>query len=509
MHKIFSILSIAIFCALVMSCGKDSDDTTPPATTYALIVKSGGQSLAVGGKFTFEAQMVGTDGVITPISSGISYTSSNTDVASFSGSTVSGVKEGTSIITASYTFNGKAYSTQVPLVVQPPQNVFAVNPWTIWWQADGTEFELNTIYFGTTMPTYTYASSDATVASVSASGVVKVLKAGNCVITVTATNLTGKPSVEVPVLVFGEITAPLGVTQVKITPGSYEMFKGEDKSFVAKAYNSAGAEVTGKTIKWSIRTTDSVDAGAAASIDANGKVTALRVGEAALSAEIEGIVCQANITINPDYAIVVNPLLVTIPKSRTKVFTATTYKVDRTKYRANAPDALSVVPNPASLKWELPLAGLPGFENPFTIESSNSNEATIRTGSSMLEGLPGYLLAYVEDDTYAPGIATMILGGDCDCGDENNDVASISVASSVSITITFPGPSTKQLNAKALNAGGTEVTSANIRYCVAGGTIGGLMVDDTGLLSASFPGTYTVTVCVGSVQKTVNVEVSL
>jgi hypothetical protein len=158
--------------------------------------------------------------------------------------------------------------------------------------------------------------------------VVKVLKAGNCVVTVTATNLPNQPKVEVPVLVFGEITIPLPVAQVKITPGSYEMFKGEDKAFSAKAFNGSGNEVTGKTVRWSIVTTDSAD-GVAATIDQTGKVVANRVGTATVYAEIEGIVAQANININPDFAMFVEPFNVSIAPNKSQTFTLKTYQVDR------------------------------------------------------------------------------------------------------------------------------------------------------------------------------------
>jgi uncharacterized protein YjdB len=508
MKNTISILIFALAIFSFWSCKKDDDDNnTPTNKQYALVIKTGGQAVDVGNQFTFQAQLVGTDGSILPITSGITYTSSNADVASFAGNVVTGKGAGTATVTATYSYNGVTYTAQVPLAIQPPSMVFAVNPWTIWWEADGTEFELNPIYFGTTVPTYTYTSSDPTIASVSAAGVVKVLKAGSCVVTVTATNLPNQPKVQVPVLVFGEIAVPLPVAQVKITPGAYEMFKDEEKVFTAKAFNGSGNEVTGKTVKWSILTTDSSDAGEAATIDQTGKVKALRVGEAVVYAEIEGIVSQANITINPDFALFVEPFSTSIVANATKSFTLKTYQVDRAKYRANAPDAVSLVPNPSSVQWVLPLENLPGFPSSFSIVSSTNNSCNVKASASAIAGMPGFLVAFVNDDRYAAGGAsiTVAVGDDCDCGAQNTQVVNISVASTNVSMQAFLG-SPFSLNAVAENDLGGPVSGADIRYC--SDNIMVASVSSDGTITAVQPGTATITVCVGSVKKLVNVTVT-
>jgi hypothetical protein len=488
------------------SCKKDDDDkNTSTSTQYSLVVRSGGQSVGVGGTFTYQAQLVGTDGSVMPINTGITWTSSNADVAAFTGNVVTGKASGSATITASYSFEGKTYTAQVPLAVQFPSSVFTVNPWTIWWEADGTEFELNPIYFGTSVPTYTYASSDPSVASVTAAGVVKVLKAGNCVVTVTATNLPNQPKVEVPVLVFGEITIPLPVAQVKITPGSYEMFKGEDKAFSAKAFNGSGNEVTGKTVRWSIVTTDSAD-GVAATIDQTGKVVANRVGTATVYAEIEGIVAQANININPDFAMFVEPFNVSIAPNKSQTFTLKTYQVDRVKYRANAPDAVTLTTNPANVQWVLPFNNLPGFPNSFTLQNPTNNSCRVLANESALPGMVGFLLAFVDDDRYSPGGSSLMVGvaDDCDCGEVNPQVASISVAST-NVSLSIISGNSFNLNAVAKDLAGNTVPGADIRYCSDNAT--GVSVNSEGMLLAIQPGNAVITVCVGTVKKTVNVTV--
>ncbi len=513
MKHLFFLLLFSIVSSGFYSCSKDDDKTPAPAGSekkYALIIKSGGQSISLGGNFSFEAQLVGTDGSIIPISSGITYSSSASGVLTISGNSVTASQTGTTTLTASYTYQGTTYTASVPVVVKAATTVFAVNPWTIMWEADGTEFELNPIYLGgTTIPTYTYSSTDASIASVTSSGVVKVLKAGSCVVRVTA-SLEGSPYVDVPVLVLGEPTVLLPVSQVKITPGSWEMFKNETKTFSAKAYKSDGSEVTGKTIKWSIRTTDSTGTGPAASIDQNGQVTALRVGEAMVYAEVEGIVSQASISISPEFAFVISPLMSSLNPGESKSFSLTTYQItDKTKYRNNDPSAFSVVSNPAGLKWELPFSLLPVIGSQFQITSSGSSSCSVKAKDSATPGMTEFLLAYMEnDDNYGPGVASLSVGigggGNCDCGAENPAVASISVASTnVSLQAFF---GTFDLNAQALNAAGSPVSGAEIKYCSSNEQVAS--VDFTGTITGLMAGTAQITVCVGSKTKNVNVTVN-
>jgi len=514
MKHLFYTFIAFILASGFWSCSKKDDSNPAPTGSdkkYALVIKSGGQSISLGGNFNFEAQLVGTDGSILPITSGITYASSTSGVLGISGSTITASGQGTTTLTASYTYQGSTYTASVPVVVQGPAGLFVVNPWTIMWEADGTEFELNPIYLGTQNPTYTYASSDASIASVSSAGVVKVLKAGSCVVTVTA-SLEGNPKVEVPVLVLGEPTVPLPVTQVKITPGSWEMFKAETKGFSAKAFKSDGSEVTGKTVKWSIRTTDSTGDGPAASIDQSGNVTAIRVGEAVVYAEVEGIVAQASITINPEYAFIISPLLSSLSAGESKSFTLKTYQIDKLKYRANDPSAFSEIANPASIKWMLPFAQIPGFSSQFQITSSNSSSCTIKTKDNAFPGFAEFLLAYIEnDDNYASGVATLNValgggGGNCDCGAENPSVASIAVSSTSLTLSSFPFPQTATINAVAKDALGQTVAGAEIKYCSSNDFVAS--VDFTGTITPIAAGTAQITVCVGSKSVLINVTVN-
>jgi hypothetical protein len=285
------------------------------------------------------------------------------------------------------------------------------------------------------------------------------------------------------------------------------MFKGEDKTFAAKAFNGSGNEVTGKTIKWSIRTTDSTGNGEAATIDQTGKVVALRVGEAAVYAEIEGIVSQANVTINPDFAMFIEPFSTSIGANKTQNFTLRTYQVDRVKYRAGAADAITLTTNPGNVQWLLPFNDIPGFPQPFSITTSNSNSCTLKASSSAMPGMPGFLLAFVNDDRYAAGGASVqvAVADDCDCGADNPSVASISVTSTnINMQIGFGFQ--VDIGAIAKDALGGTVNGASIKYCSNNALVAS--VDFDGTITAVQPGSAIITVCVGSVKKEINVTIN-
>ena len=115
MIKHLSIVLILFGLTGLWSCSKKDDSSPTPTKQYALVIKSGGQAVTVGNNFSFDAQLVGTDGTIIPITSGITYSSSNTDVATFSGTSVYGKGQGTATVTASYSYNGTTYTASVPL----------------------------------------------------------------------------------------------------------------------------------------------------------------------------------------------------------------------------------------------------------------------------------------------------------------------------------------------------------------------------------------------------------
>jgi hypothetical protein len=78
----------------------------------------------------------------------------------------------------------------------------------------------------------------------------------------------------------------------------------------------------------------------------------------------------------------------------------------------------------------------------------------------------GFLLAFVDDDRYSPGGSSLMVGvaDDCDCGEVNPQVASISVAST-NVSLSIISGNSFNLNAVAKDLAGNTVSGADIRYC--------------------------------------------
>ena len=152
----------------------------------------------------------------------------NTDLITFSGNSVSTVGAGNAVITATVTVNSQQISVSVPIAVNLP-SAFAVAPGAIAIVANEESIQLEPVYLGTGNPgTYTYSSSNTSVASVNSSGLVTFPGAGQCVISVTAPGLDGQPTIEVPVYVTTIPSVSLPVSRVVVTPKVEEIFKNEE-----------------------------------------------------------------------------------------------------------------------------------------------------------------------------------------------------------------------------------------------------------------------------------------
>jgi len=132
----------------------------------------------------------------------------------------------------------------------------------------------------------TWTSSDQTVATVSATGVVKALKDGQTEITATSEGKTGRVTV---------IVAPIPVASVELDVANVSLKEGATRQLVATAKGAAGQVLTGRFVGWT-STDESI-----AHIDALGKITAVRVGAATIKATVHGKSAEAQVIVNADY----------------------------------------------------------------------------------------------------------------------------------------------------------------------------------------------------------------
>lgn len=129
-------------------------------------------SLYIGDTSTLSA-------TVTPSGQTVSWSSSDTSVATVSNGKITAISNGTATITASFKYNGVTYSTKCSVTVVKPSITFDVTSKSIY---QGDAFYI----YETVKPsgqTVTWTSSDTSVASVSSNGYVTGKNAGTATIT--------------------------------------------------------------------------------------------------------------------------------------------------------------------------------------------------------------------------------------------------------------------------------------------------------------------------------------
>lgn len=491
--KFAATIAFAAFLPLVwLSCSKSSSNSSNPSSSaVALSIQTGAQSIAPNGNVSYNAVLVDSKGNTSP-ATGVSWSvsgSGGSSIGSFSGNVLTGTGIGYGTVTASVQANGKTLTASVPVGVYG-LSLFSVVPSAVIWSTNAGSIALTPYYIGTGSTTYTYSSSDATVASVDASGNITFNKAGECAITVTASGLSGSPSVVVPVLVVGTPTVSLPVVRVAVTPNAPEMFRGDNTNLTAKAYDGGGNVVSNSTFSWS-----SQDA-SVATVDQTGKVTAMKLGKTIITATASGISGQAEVAVLPDTAVIVTPIMATVAAGGTQQFTDTVYTVNHTTR------ALTAIPGYSGITWAIPSYGVPVIDSLFNVGTVSST-GLVSVKSSATPGMVSFVLATPSSPSIAPGVGMIMVAvaSSCDCGSLTAGVTTITGLPTSTVNLSLTGTSTYNIVAQ------TNISGAPLHYCSNSSTV--CTVDaSSGVVTAVGPGNAVITVCNGTVQATFNVSVT-
>ena len=141
---------------------------------------------------------------------------------------------------------------------------------------------------GTTVTgrTVTWSSANATIASVTASGLVKGLAAGTASIIATSEGKTGSAMLTVTA------APPPPVASVTVSLGSSSITAGQTTQATATEKDASGNTLTGRTVTWSSNNT------AVATVSGSGLVTAVAAGSAQITATSEGKTGSAALTVS-------------------------------------------------------------------------------------------------------------------------------------------------------------------------------------------------------------------
>ena len=268
-------LMAAFLIGLAVACGKPEPDPghgqTTPSQPQVVAVSSvsldkTSVSLNVGESVTLAATVKPDNATIKTVS----WSSSNASVASVDASgKVSAVAEGTATITA------KAGDKTATCSVTVTKKVVAVESVTL----DKSSLELNegeTVTLTATVKpdnasdkTVTWSSSKTSVATVDANGKVTAVAEGTATITAKAGNKSATCSVTVTKNV-------VAVESVTLDKSSLELTEGETATLTATVKPD---NATNKTVTWSSSNAS------IATVDQNGKVTAVAEGTATITAK--------------------------------------------------------------------------------------------------------------------------------------------------------------------------------------------------------------------------------
>ena len=280
-----------IWMGLVLSgigcSGGDSGTAPPPAVTVASVaVSPATASLAVGANTTLTAAVIGSNGQ-TLSGTAVAWTSETPAVATVMGSgtsaTITAVAAGTATIRAAAgTVSGTATVTVAPPPVARVAVTLANRSLLRGDSATATAAAFDAGNSALPGRTFTWSSSDAAVASVSSTGVVRAVARGT--VRVRATSEGRSDSVTVTVR---------SVSQVSVSPDSVNARPTTTTALTASVVADSGVSTA---VSWR-----SLDPGAA-SVSASGVVTALSVGRARIEARstFDDAVRDTAVVIIPD-----------------------------------------------------------------------------------------------------------------------------------------------------------------------------------------------------------------
>jgi uncharacterized protein YjdB len=155
-----------------------------------------------------------------------------------------------------------------------------------------------------------WTTQDATVATVSQSGVITGTGSGNTQIAASAGGKSGLVAVSVN-------ARP--VSLVRVVPSTATVQTGLTITLAAEALDASGAEVIGRPVNWASSNS------AIASVSAAGQVTGVAVGSATITATIDGIPGTATVTVTsvPAASVRITPATGTVQQGGALQLTAT------------------------------------------------------------------------------------------------------------------------------------------------------------------------------------------
>ncbi|HTA74824.1 MAG TPA: Ig-like domain-containing protein [Gemmatimonadaceae bacterium] len=307
--------------------------------------------------------------------------------------------------------------------------------------------------------TVTWSSSNTSVATVSATGLLSAVTVGSAVISATAGGKSGFANVAVVA------ASPASVASVTVSPATASITAGKTVQLTATLKDSVGNVLGGRTVTWS-SSNPSV-----ATVSSNGVVTGVAAGTATISAASGGQQGSAQITVN---AVVVSS--VQVSPGWANLSARQTLQLTATPLDANGNPMGGV-----TIAW---LSNAPSLAS---VSSSGlvTVLSTTGTGSVQIYATAGGQTGHSTITFIAAPVATVTLS---------------------STTVTLNAGQTSQLTATAKDQYGDVITTDAATWSSSNTSVA--TVSSSGLVTAVGSGSATITVTIGGVQATASVTVA-
>ncbi|WP_309670690.1 Ig-like domain-containing protein [Gemmatimonas sp.] len=273
-----AIVALSLGALALGACGDDVTVPVTPNPPITLSITPPSASMNVGEAVNFAVQISGGPSTGGPTLASCTTSSATVATAAVSGSScrVTAVAAGNATVTATASTGQSAAAS---VTVAPAITGLTVTPSAASLQVNQTLTLSPSVQPAGRTATYTYASSSATIASVSTAGVVTAVGTGVATITVTATS--GGTSISQAVAI--TVTAlPTGIATLNVTPAALALAIGNTAQIGANATQPSGAPAA--TITYVSSSTSVASVSAAGVVTANAPGTAIITVTAASAA---------------------------------------------------------------------------------------------------------------------------------------------------------------------------------------------------------------------------------
>ena len=312
-------VTAVLFTTNFWSCSKNEDpEPTPPAVTVTGVsLNKTTLTLNIGASETLTATVAPADAA----NKKVTWMSGNEAVATVDANgKVTGVKAGEATITVTTEDGGKTATCKVTVSDKEVKvtGVKLNKTATSLLVGDNETLVATILPENATNKKVTWKSSDTAIATVDAAGKVTGVKAGEATITVTTDD--GGKTATCKVTVSNK---EVNVTGVTLNKATLTLIEGASETLTATV---APADATNQKVTWK-----SSDA-AVATVDTNGKVTAVKAGEATITVTTEdgGKTATCKVTVKPNLVSEITLAALAIYVGESKSITATVKPDDAT-----------------------------------------------------------------------------------------------------------------------------------------------------------------------------------